>query len=130
MAKRDFEGALSKTVRAASSPTAEDRFARADAFLDRGTTPIAPNAAPVPPPPAAAPAPAIKTVIRDSFSFPEEDYALIATLQNRLLALRRMTTKSEILRAGLKALLGMEDDELLAAIERVERLKVGRKGTV
>ena len=128
MAKRDFEGALSKTIRAAAAPTAEDRFARADAFLDRGTTPIAPNAAPVAAP--APPPPAVKTVIRDSFSFPEEDYALIAALQNRLLALRRMTTKSEILRAGLKALLGLEDAELLAAIEKVERLKVGRKGTV
>ncbi len=34
MAKRDFEGALSKTVRAAAAPTPEDRFARADAFLE------------------------------------------------------------------------------------------------
>jgi hypothetical protein len=129
MAKRDFGEALSKTVRAAALPTPEDRFSRADAFLDRGTAPIAPNAAPAAMAPAAPPPPA-KTVIRDSFSFPEEDYALIASLQNRLLALRRMTTKSEILRAGLKALQGMGDDELVVAIERVERLKVGRKGTV
>jgi hypothetical protein len=126
MAKRDFNAALSKTVRTAGQPPAfEDRFSRAEAFLERAAPPIAPNAAV--PEPAAPPPPPPKTVIRDSFSFPEDDYGLIGALQERLLGVRRVATKSEVLRAGLKALVALDDDALAAAFDRVERLKAGRK---
>lgn len=64
--------------------------------------------------------------VRDSFTMPEADFALIATLKARALAARRETKKSELLRAGLQALMAMDSAALLAALQRLEPVKVGR----
>lgn len=69
-----------------------------------------------------------KKVVRDNFSMPEEDYALIEEIRRRLIrdhALAR--NKSEVLRAGLIALAKMDGTQLTDAIERVQVLKPGRK---
>ncbi len=65
-------------------------------------------------------------VIRDTFSFPEHDYRLIAEIQNRCLQSRIAVTKSEIVRAGLKALSTLPDTKLVQAMSTVERVKPGR----
>jgi hypothetical protein len=64
--------------------------------------------------------------VRDSFTMPEADFALIATLKARALAGQRETKKSELLRAGLHALAGLETAALVASLARLEPVKIGR----
>ncbi len=78
---------------------------------------------------AAAPAkpPKLKRKpVRDSFTMPEADFALIATLKARALATGRETKKSELLRAGLHALASMQTTALVEALQGLEPVKVGR----
>jgi hypothetical protein len=85
-----------------------------------------------PPPAAAAPAPAPapkagkQKPVRDSFTMPPADHALIAQIKQRALALRHPAKKSEVLRAGLKALAAMGDAALQAVLQAVPPLKTGR----
>lgn len=65
-------------------------------------------------------------LVRDSFTFPETDYALIARLKQRALVAGHEVKKSEILRAGLAALEAMPEAELLKVLGAVERIKTGR----
>ena len=80
--------------------------------------------------PAPAPAPASKRkkpkLVRDGFTMPEPDYALLATLKKRALQAGREVKKSELLRAGLRALAAMPEAAYLGALEGVERIKPGR----
>lgn len=72
-------------------------------------------------------APKLRPVlVRDSFTLPEADFALIGTLKARALAGQRETKKSELLRAGLQALAAMDSATLLAALNALEPIKTGR----
>jgi hypothetical protein len=77
------------------------------------------------PKPAKAPKPHDKPV-RDSFTMPEADFALIAALKQRALGARRETKKSELLRAGLHALAAMDTPALMAALGKLAPVKIGR----
>jgi hypothetical protein len=74
---------------------------------------------------AAKPAPKEK-LVRDSFTMPQADFALIAQLKTRALGFQRPTKKSELLRAGLHALAAMDSATLLAALHALEPIKTGR----
>jgi hypothetical protein len=65
-------------------------------------------------------------LVRDSFTIPENDYALFATLKQRALAAGADVKKAELLRAGLAMLAKLDDAELVKAIGLVERIKTGR----
>lgn len=65
-------------------------------------------------------------VVRDGFTMPEGDFALIAVLKARALSAHREARKSELLRAGLHALAALDAAGLVAALEALEPLKVGR----
>jgi len=65
-------------------------------------------------------------LVRDGFTMPEADYALIAELKHRLHDVRREAKKSELLRAGLQALALLDAAELAAALDRLEPVKTGR----
>ncbi|WP_428827788.1 hypothetical protein ACLIKD_07395 [Azonexus sp. IMCC34842] len=65
-------------------------------------------------------------LVRDSFTFPENDYAQLAALKQRALSAGHEIKKSELLRAGLAALVAMSDASLLKALTAVERIKTGR----
>lgn len=71
-------------------------------------------------------APKKPKLVRDSFTIPETDYALFATLKQRALAAGVDVKKSEILRAAVVALAELDDAELVTAIGLVERIKTGR----
>ena len=87
---------------------------------------------PAPAPKAAKPEKAPKPPklrnkpVRDSFTMPEADFALIATLKARALAAQRETKKSELLRAGLHALTAMDTPALAAALAQLQPIKIGR----
>lgn len=97
----------------------------------RKTPPAAkPAAAPAAKP--AAPAQAAKEVkakaklVRDSFTMPQADFALIGALKERAIGFKRPAKKSELLRAGLQALAGLNDTALKAALDALAPLKPGR----
>ena len=68
-------------------------------------------------------------VIRDSFSFPEQDYLKISELKKTCLAAGIHVKKSEILRAGLHLLTKLNLAELKQAVEHVEKVATGRPST-
>jgi hypothetical protein len=65
-------------------------------------------------------------LVRDSFSMPESDFKLISAVKKRALAFERVTKKSEVLRAGLKALQGLSETQLKALLETLPVIKTGR----
>ena len=68
-------------------------------------------------------------LIRDSFTIPKAEYVVIETLKERAGKLARATKKSELLRAGIKALAAMSDANFLVALSAVPTIKTGRPST-
>ncbi|WP_265705360.1 hypothetical protein [Verminephrobacter aporrectodeae] len=86
--------------------------------------PAAPKAAA---PAAAKDAKAKKPkLVRDSYTIPKDEYTIVETLKQRASALAQPVKKSELLRAGLKALAGMSDNALGGALRAVPSIKTGR----
>lgn len=65
-------------------------------------------------------------LVRDSFSIPKAEYAALGEMKKRAQALGRPAKKSELLRAGLKAIAALGDAAFVAAIDVVPRIKTGR----
>ena len=65
-------------------------------------------------------------LVRDSFTIPKLEYNVIDDLKQRSGKLGHAVKKSEILRAGIKALARMTDAGLLAALKDVPAIKTGR----
>lgn len=68
-------------------------------------------------------------VVRDSFSFPEQDYLKISEIKKTCLAAGIHVKKGEILRAGLHLLTKLDLEGLKKALEQVEKVKTGRPRT-
>lgn len=65
-------------------------------------------------------------LVRDSFTIPKAEYAVLDELKLRAAKLAHPVKKSELLRAGIKALNGLSDAALLAALKAVPSIKTGR----
>jgi hypothetical protein len=65
-------------------------------------------------------------LVRDSFTIPKDEYAVIDVLKQRATALGQPVKKSELLRAGLKVLATMSDSALRSALQAVPSIKTGR----
>ncbi len=65
-------------------------------------------------------------LIRDSFTIPKAEYVVIEALKERAGKLSRAAKKSELLRAGIKALAAMSDAAFLSALTAVPTIKTGR----
>lgn len=65
-------------------------------------------------------------LVRDSFTIPKSEYAVMDELKQRGNRLGQAVKKSELLRAGIKALAAMSDQALLAALKAVPAIKTGR----
>ena len=65
-------------------------------------------------------------LVRDSFTMPKQDFALVESLKDRMMALKRPTKKSELLRAGLHVLMALPDARLATALDALVPLKAGR----
>ena len=83
--------------------------------------------------PAAAKAEAAKApkakkpkLVRDSLTMPKAEYEVLATLKARAAKLGASVKKTELIRAGIKAIAAMTDAGLLSAIRAVPSLKTGR----
>ncbi len=65
-------------------------------------------------------------LVRDSFTMPQDDFVLIQVLKDRAVGFKRPTKKSELLRAGLQALVALNDAQLAQVLDGLAPLKVGR----
>lgn len=75
-------------------------------------------------PPAAKPKKA--KLVRDSFTIPKAEYLVLDELKQRAVKLGQPVKKSELLRAGIKALAALELTDFLAALAQVPAIKTGR----
>ncbi len=80
-------------------------------------------AAPKPDKPAKTKKPKL---VRDSFTIPKTEYGAFDELKQRAAKLAHPVKKSEVLRAGVKALAAMPDAVFLAALQAVPAIKTGR----
>lgn len=65
-------------------------------------------------------------LVRDSFTIPKDEYVVIDALKIRAGKLGQSVKKSELLRAGVKALAAMSDIQFKAALSNVPTIKTGR----
>jgi hypothetical protein len=65
-------------------------------------------------------------LVRDSFTIPKAEYLVLDELKQRATRLTRPAKKSELLRAGIKALAALSDAAFLTALEQVPAIKTGR----
>ena len=65
-------------------------------------------------------------LVRDSFTIPKIEYAVLQALKQRAAKLTKGAKKSELLRAGIKALAAMPDAAFLNALKQVPAIKTGR----
>jgi len=65
-------------------------------------------------------------VVRDSFTMPQDEYLKIAEIKEAALENGIAMKKSEVLRAGLKALIAMSPAQLKAELAGLEKIKTGR----
>lgn len=79
--------------------------------------------------PVKAEKPKKPKLVRDSFTIPKLEYVVLEALKLRAAKLTRAVKKSELLRAGIKALAGLSDAAFLSALEKVPAIKTGRPAT-
>ena len=65
-------------------------------------------------------------LVRDSFTIPKSEFAVLDQLKRRAGVMARTVRKSELLRAGIKALAAMSDSSFMAALKVVPAIKTGR----
>lgn len=65
-------------------------------------------------------------LVRDSFTMPSTEYALLSELKKRCLTNGVAVKKSEVLRAALASLSAASDANVLKAINRLRIIKTGR----
>ena len=68
-------------------------------------------------------------LVRDSFTIPKPEYQVLDDIKHRAQTLAHPVKKSEILRAGIKALAALTNVALLAALAAVPTIKTGRPST-
>nr|WP_307188788.1 hypothetical protein [Massilia sp. PDC64] len=116
------KAAPAKPVRAKAAPTpakAAQQAARAIAAPAKSTRT---KAAPVPAPvPLARP-----RLVRDSFTMPEQEYAVLATVKQACLKAGFEVKKSELLRIGVALLGQLDTASLRAVLDSLPQLKTGR----
>ncbi len=121
-----------KTVTAkAAAPMAPARKAAAPKVPAKAA-PKVPVKAPAKPAPAPKPVKAEKPkkpkLVRDSFTIPKAEYTVLDDLKQRAAKLGAPAKKSEVLRAGIKALAQMSDAAFQSALAAVPAIKTGRPG--
>jgi hypothetical protein len=143
-AKSNASPAKTIPAPATATPTAtttavrpRTRRAAARTVVEPAAAVPAPSSAPTSAPTPTPPAPSVEftprhhktRLVRDSFTMPEPEYAVIDQLKRRLLGLAHPAKKSELLRAGIKTLMALGDSALLESVQNVPAIKTGRPKT-
>lgn len=114
------------TAPKAAKPAKKAAAEKAPASKPATATKPAKAAAAVKPTKATEPKGKKPKLVRDSFTIPKDEYAVLDTLKDRATALAHPVKKSELLRAGLKVLAGLSDSALRSALQAVPSIKTGR----
>ena len=113
------DAAEAKPVKAAAKP--------GDPKAPKTAMPVAkPAAKPTAKPTEKADKPKKPKLVRDSFTIPKPEYAVLEELKQRAARAGAPAKKSELLRAGIKALASMDEAQFLAGMGAVPALKTGR----
>ena len=65
-------------------------------------------------------------LVRDSFTIPKTEFAVLEELKQRAAELARPIKKSELIRAGIKAIAALSNAAFLTALNQVPTIKTGR----
>ncbi|WP_146007636.1 hypothetical protein [Fischerella muscicola] len=126
MTKKSMKSALTSSLKA-EDEAVRNRFEKAESLLEERTQQTSSQPTDELPQAKDALQPVRnQKVIRDSFTLPSTDYELIAAIRQRCLKSAVNATKSEVIRAGLHILQSLSDEELVQAIESLEKVKTGR----
>ena len=131
MTKKQFGAALKASVDQQDA-SLKKRFEAADSVLlseprsdlkerAAGNAPVAAKAAP------KTVAPAGEMAVRDTFSMPADEYAVIEKIRNKAARDGYIYSKSEIVRAALLALNALPQKDVMYRLSTVEKIKPGRK---
>ena len=112
--KKTMKDALKKSLQTEEKHV-EERFTKADGIF---TVPTTKNENLEPKKP-------IEQVVRDTFSMPKKDGDLITEVRLRCMRAGIDTTRSEIVRAGIRHLAQLPSEDLCRLIESIEKLKPG-----
>ena len=112
--------ALVRTVPAKAAPANSAKSAALKPALSKAVVPAGAGKKP-----AAVKAKKEK-LVRDSFTIPKSEFAVLDQLKRRAGIMARSVKKSELLRAGIKLLASLPNDALLAALSQVPTIKTGR----
>jgi hypothetical protein len=115
--KKDRQSAFRSSLKA-EEEAVEGRFERAETVLARGTKKGGKSAPAVAPPPRA---------VRDSFSMPEDEYAIIAHVKKRLIKKEIAANKSQVVRMAFALLKRLGDKELVELFESLPEVRAGRR---
>ena len=122
---RQTRAKATKSATKSDPPAPDGTAVRAAAFTKPGPAGSPVSWKPTEAGPAATSAVKPK-LVRDSFTIPKAEYAVLESLKLRAAKLARPSKKSEVLRAGIGALSAMSDKALVAALNAVPSLKTGR----
>ena len=110
-----------RTMSVADAPPHIDS-ARIEAFASGGDTSLQTEEPPI------SKSSSEQKVVRDAFTMPAEDHDLFTEIQRKCISLGMVVTKSEIVRAGLKHLSSVSENNLEEIIKAVPKIKTGRPG--
>ena len=117
MSKKDFKDSLGAGIKAQDTAD-NDRFGKANSVISRLDAAAGKQ---------QQATPSRTLVVRHTFSMSEGDYALIEMLRRAASDLGPIPTASDICRIGLHAISGYNREEVRAAIDKLERLRPGKR---
>lgn len=122
MPKKDFKTSLGASVKAQDAAD-KDRFGKADAVLSNL------DAAAVSQRQAEQVSSSKTLVVRHTFSMSERDYALLEALRKAAAATPDgpIFSASDICRAAIHAISGYSGEKVIAAVDKLERLRPRRR---
>jgi hypothetical protein len=114
--KKDMKSALGASLKA-EEQAVRNRFEKAESVIGGGKAASRAQ---------EQPRNGADKVIRDSFTIPGDEYELISRIKKRCMKAGINANKSEVLRAGLAALVAMPDKNLASLFGKLPRVKTGR----
>lgn len=120
MAKKDFKAKIGAGIKSQDNAD-KDRFEKVDSVLANLDAEAEKQRL------AEQPAPSKTLVVRHTFSMSESDYTMLDTLRRAAEAKGMRLSASDICRIAIHAIRDYSAEEVIAAVEKLERLRPGRR---
>lgn len=125
-ARAGVSSAVKVAAQALAGPTSKKTSTSRPAVKKPVAKKAAPRTASVPPPERTASQEVRPTLVRDSFTMPEQEYAVLLEVKQACLRAGIDVKKSELLRIGVALLGQLEVTTLQAVLAALPQLKTGR----